>query len=141
PDGAVDRLRRGDADADPAGGPTHARGRLRRRDLLHGREPAHPPRRRPHAHGRVVRASVGARAAPRVALRFALAGLWEAEVDLAGGWVGPAAGDDLAAGVELDRLGPVRVQVAEQRVLPAAEAVVGDGDRDRDVDTDHARGG
>src|SRR4029453_1879969 len=49
----------------------------------------------------------------------------EAEVDLGRGRVGPARGDDLAAGVELDAFGAVHVQVAEERGLPAAEAVVG----------------
>src|SRR5581483_54006 len=64
--------------------------------------------------------------------------LREAEVDLARGGVGPAAGDDLPARVEVDALGTVDVAVAEERGLPAAEAVVGDGDGDRDVDADHA---
>ena len=36
--------------------------------------------------------------------------------------VGPARGDDLGAGVEVDALGAVHVAVAEQRRLPAAEA-------------------
>src|SRR3954451_20079612 len=49
----------------------------------------------------------------------------------------PAAGDDLAACVELDPLRPVDVLVAEQRRLPAAERVEGHRDRDRDVDADH----
>src|SRR5690348_1120445 len=62
----------------------------------------------------------------------------EAEVDLRTGRVGPARGDHLAAGVELDPLGPVHVGVAEERVLPAAEGVVGDRHRDRHVDADHA---
>src|SRR3954452_9031637 len=50
----------------------------------------------------------------------------------------PAAGDDLAARVELDPLRPVDVLVAEQRRLPAAERVEGHRDRDRDVDAHHA---
>src|SRR5438552_9043959 len=66
------------------------------------------------------------------------AGAREAEVDLARTRVRPAGGDDLAAGVELDPLRPVHVQVAEEGGLPAAEAVVGDRHRDRHVDADHA---
>src|SRR4051812_35572912 len=64
--------------------------------------------------------------------------LREAEVDLGRGRVRPAGGDDLAACVELDAFGAVHVQVAEERGLPAAEAVVGDRDRDRHVHADHA---
>src|SRR6476646_3609791 len=63
----------------------------------------------------------------------------EAEIDLARAWIGPARGDDLGPGVELDTLGAVHVEVAEQAVLPATEAVVGDRHRDRDVDPDHPR--
>ena len=40
--------------------------------------------------------------------------LWEAEVDLARGGVGPAARDDLAAGVEVDAFGAVDVAVTEE---------------------------
>src|ERR1700759_1871192 len=58
------------------------------------------------------------------------AGLGEAQVDLRGGGIAPARGDDLRAGVEVYPLGPVDVPVAEERGLPAAEAVVGDGHRD-----------
>src|SRR6478609_8783275 len=63
----------------------------------------------------------------------------EAEIDLARARIGPARGDDLGPGVELDALGAVHVEVAEQAVLPATEAVVGDRHRDRDVDPDHPR--
>src|SRR4051794_3018566 len=51
--------------------------------------------------------------------------------------LGPARGDRLPARVEADALCPVDVVIAEQRVLPAAEAVEGHRDRDRDVDPDH----
>src|SRR5665811_396822 len=47
----------------------------------------------------------------------------EAEVDAGGGGVGPASGDDLAAGVEAHALGTVHVRIAEQRSLPATEGV------------------
>src|SRR5207244_3695736 len=50
----------------------------------------------------------------------------------------PARGDDLRTRVELDALRPVHVRVAEQRRLPAAEAVVRDRDGDRHVHADHA---
>src|SRR5688500_19576519 len=50
-----------------------------------------------------------------------LSHLREAEVDLAGGRIGPAGGDHLGAGVERQAVGPVHVQVAEQRRLPAAD--------------------
>src|SRR5438552_11125255 len=66
------------------------------------------------------------------------AGVREAEVDLARARVRPAGSDDLAAGVELDPLRPVHVQVAEERRLPATEAVIGDGHGDRHIDADHA---
>src|SRR5690606_14963815 len=49
------------------------------------------------------------------------------------GRVGPAGGDDLAAGVEVRAVVAVDVVVAEEGVLPAAEGVVADGDRDRHV--------
>src|SRR2546430_15327901 len=52
--------------------------------------------------------------------------------------VRPAGGDDLAPGVEGDAFGTVDVVLAEQRVLPAAERVVGHRYRDRHVDADHA---
>src|SRR5680860_1100309 len=52
------------------------------------------------------------------------AGFGEAEVDGARGRVGPTTRHDLAAGVEVDALGPVHVGVAEQARLPASEAVV-----------------
>src|SRR4051794_41983974 len=52
--------------------------------------------------------------------------------------VRPAGGDDLAAGVEVRAVVAVDVVVTEERVLPATEGVVADGDRDRDVHADHA---
>ena len=52
--------------------------------------------------------------------------------------VGPASGHDLGAGVERHALGAVDVMIAEQRVLPAAEAVEGHRHGDRHVDADHA---
>src|SRR3954454_20569025 len=64
--------------------------------------------------------------------------LWESEVDAARGGVGPAARHDFSAGVEVDALRPVDVAVTEQRLVPAAEGVVGDGNRDRHVDPHHA---
>src|SRR6266567_7492427 len=51
---------------------------------------------------------------------------------------GPAGSDGLNAGVEADAFGAVDGVVAEERALPAAEAVEGHGDRDWDVDADHA---
>src|SRR3954467_6529561 len=71
--------------------------------------------------------------------RRVLARLRKAEIDLAGGRVRPARGDDLAARVELNSLRSVDVQVAEEGVLPAAEGVVRDGHGDRHVHADHAR--
>src|ERR671910_3801302 len=50
----------------------------------------------------------------------------------------PARGDGLQLGVEADTLGAVHVVVAEQRGLPAAEAVERHGHRDRHVDPNHA---
>ena len=64
--------------------------------------------------------------------------LREAEVDATVARVEPAGGDHLAAGEEVHTLGAVGVGVAEQRALPAAEAVVRGGHRDRHVDADHA---
>src|SRR4029453_18948905 len=52
--------------------------------------------------------------------------LRESHVPLGGRRVRPPRGHDLAARIELDAFGPVHVQVAEERGLPAAEAVVGD---------------
>lgn len=63
--------------------------------------------------------------------------LWEAEVQAAVARVEPAGGDNLAAGEEVDALGAVGVGVAEERVLPAAEGVVGHGYRDWHVDANH----
>src|SRR5262245_33819553 len=63
----------------------------------------------------------------------------EAEVDGAGGGVGPAGGHDRRTGAEADALGAVHGRVAEEGLAPAAEREVGDGDRDGDVEADHAR--
>src|SRR5690606_27420764 len=52
--------------------------------------------------------------------------------------LGPAGGDRAHAGEEAHAVRPVHVQRAEQRALPAAEAVKGHRHRDRDVDADHA---
>src|SRR3954447_21358763 len=51
----------------------------------------------------------------------------------------PAARDGLLARVEVDRVRPVRVQVSEEGVLPAAEREERDRRGDADVDADHAR--
>src|SRR5579883_742036 len=50
----------------------------------------------------------------------------------------PARHDGLHAGEEADAFGPVHEMVAEERALPAAEAVEGHRHRDRHVDADHA---
>src|SRR5262245_54652901 len=50
----------------------------------------------------------------------------------------PARGHRLGLGVEADRVGTVLVEIAEARLLPAAEGVIGDRHRDRHVDADHA---
>src|SRR5581483_9103786 len=50
----------------------------------------------------------------------------------------PPARDGLLARVEVDRVGAVRVQVAEERVLPPAEREEGHRRRDADVHPDHA---
>src|SRR5438128_10498944 len=50
----------------------------------------------------------------------------------------PARGDGLGLGVEADRIRAVLVEVAETRLLPAAEGVVCNRHRDRHVDADHA---
>src|SRR6266446_3458526 len=52
--------------------------------------------------------------------------------------VRPARGHDLRAGIELHRLGAVHMQVAEERVLPAAKGEVRHWHRDRHIDADHA---
>ncbi len=52
--------------------------------------------------------------------------------------VGQRDGDRLQLGVEADTLGTMHVVVAEQRGLPAAEAVERHRHRDRHVDADHA---
>ena len=62
----------------------------------------------------------------------------EPEVDLRRAGIGPARCDDLGPRVELDAFWAVHVEVAEEAVLPATEAVVRHGDRDRHVDADHA---
>src|SRR3954453_22057785 len=48
-----------------------------------------------------------------------------------------AAGDRLLARVEVDGVGAVGVQVAQEAVLPAAEREEGHRRRDADVDADH----
>src|SRR6478752_5987932 len=87
---------------------------------------------------RKYRASTEAGAVRGAGRTKSLSRLWESEVDAARRGVGPAAGDDLAAGVEVDAFRPVDVAVTEQGLVPAAERVVGDGDGDGDVDSDHA---
>src|SRR6478735_5578215 len=77
-------------------------------------------------------------ALPAESSSWASSVLREPEVDRAGGGVGPAARDDLAAGVEVDPFRPVHVRVAEEARLPAAEAVVAHRHRDRHVDAHHA---
>src|SRR5919109_890716 len=67
-----------------------------------------------------------------------LSGLRGAQGDGARGRIGPARGNDLACRVELNALGSVGVEVAEERALPAAEGVPGNRHRDRHVDPDHA---
>ena len=57
---------------------------------------------------------------------------------VSGVWLGQRVVTDLRPRVEAHALGAVDVVVAEQRVLPAAEAVEGHRHRDRDVDADHA---
>src|SRR5207248_6336673 len=51
--------------------------------------------------------------------------------------VRPACGYGLGARVELHPFGAVHVQVAEERILPAAERVERHRHRDRHVDADH----
>src|SRR5579863_10556497 len=70
--------------------------------------------------------------------RTQLTRLWKSEVHAAGAGIGPTAGDHFAAGVELHALRTVNVEIAEERGLPTAEAVVGHGHGDRDVDANHA---
>ena len=86
---------------------------------------------------------VGGDAAPACSrLGAASAGQWfwgKPEVDAAvRGGVEPAAGDGLLAGEEVEPVDAVGLGVAEERVLPAAEGVVGDGNGDGHVDADHA---
>src|SRR5215813_9401614 len=50
----------------------------------------------------------------------------------------PARSHRLGLGVEADRVRTVLVEIAEARLLPAAESVVGDRHRDWHVDADHA---
>src|SRR5687768_7534750 len=50
----------------------------------------------------------------------------------------PAGGDRLLPGVELDRLGALDVQVAEEGLVPAGEREPGHRGGDADVDADHA---
>src|SRR5690606_8243081 len=62
----------------------------------------------------------------------------EAQVDGARLRLRPAGGDHLGPGVEADPLGAVHRAVAEDRRLPATEAVPRHGDRDGHVDAHHA---
>src|SRR3979490_120752 len=50
----------------------------------------------------------------------------------------PARSDGLGLGVEADRIRTMLVEVAEARLLPAAEGVIRNRHRDRHVDADHA---
>src|ERR1700760_2555129 len=50
----------------------------------------------------------------------------------------PARGHRLGLGVEEDRVRAVLVEIAQARLPPAAEGVIGDPHRDRHVDADHA---
>src|SRR6201999_3432854 len=50
----------------------------------------------------------------------------------------PARGHRLGLGVEADRIRTMLVEVAETRLLPAAEGVIGNRHRDRHVDANHA---
>ncbi len=56
------------------------------------------------------------------------------------GGFGPAGSDDFTARVEGDAFGSVDVLVAEERVLPTAEGVVGHRDGQGHVDAHHADG-
>ena len=51
---------------------------------------------------------------------------------------GPAGGNGLQLGIEVDALHAVDVDVAEQGSLPPTEAVESHGYGDRDIDSDHA---
>src|SRR5918995_5511887 len=79
-------------------------------------------------------------AAPRISLQRPTASAHRRhdEVGTGADARGPARGDRLQLGVEADTLGTVHVVVAEQRGLPAAEAVERHRHRDRHVDADHA---
>src|SRR5689334_24516602 len=61
----------------------------------------------------------------------------KAEIDLARARIRPARGHDLRSRVELHALGAVHVQVPEEAVLPATEAVGGDRHGDGHVHADH----
>ena len=113
-DERAERRRRGQVLARAA---EHAPARRRRRTLPRARSC------RPRPHRRGTRASPGARAGSscsssssrsrsgdRDGPHCALPRLREAEVDLGRGRVGPARGDDFAARVEVDPLGPVDVR-------------------------------
>src|SRR3954468_24855733 len=78
-------------------------------------------------------------AAPRISLQrpTVSAHRWHDEVGTGADARGPARRDRLQLGVEADTLGTVHVVVAEQRGLPAAEAVERHRHRDRHVDPDH----
>src|SRR5215203_2607484 len=64
--------------------------------------------------------------------------LRETQVDFTRRRIGPAAGHDFGARVELDTLRTIHVEVAEKRVLPAAEAVIRHRHGNRYVDPDHS---
>src|SRR5256886_5030591 len=51
---------------------------------------------------------------------------------------GPARRHRLGLGVKAHRVGPVLVEVAEARALPAAEGVIGERHRDREIHAHHA---
>src|SRR5580698_3700658 len=51
---------------------------------------------------------------------------------------GPARRHGLGLGIEADRIGPVLVEIAEARALPAAERVIGERHRNGEIHPDHA---
>src|SRR5258708_21012234 len=64
--------------------------------------------------------------------------LRKSQVHFAGTGIGPSTGHDLGLGVKSHAFRPVHVQVAEERGLPSAEAVVGHWNRYWHVDAHHA---
>src|SRR5947209_18842221 len=68
---------------------------------------------------------------------LALANLGKAQIYLARPRIGPPAGDNFAAGVELHPLRAIHMDIAEQRRFPTAEAVVRDRNRNRHIDSYH----